>query len=439
MFSDSWKILASLSDQVKSSIRLAIVFNGGGSAIFATKDDEVFGLGQNDFWCLGTGEDSSPGLGEPQRINALCGQKIEGLEYSQRFSVFAISDSGSVFAWGANGCGQLGLGTNRQTNIPTKITGKLEEQTVVQVACGEIHTLALTSDGQVFAFGYNSYGQLGLGVEGNFLMSSLFPRKVEGLLAGSFVTAIACRRNGSLALLKTGEVFIWGAQIDDTFITFPLQVLGLEGVPISRISCGSNHFLALSNDRKIYAWGNNCSGQLGIESADEPKATAEIIPASLGRVKEIAAFANSSAALTESNQVYVWGQYNGQNITSPTVTSHSSFDNVFAPDTFRPLRPKEDYSEELKMKDTLDECLKRAFNNPDISDFTFIVEENKIHVHKCILMLRCAVFKTMFQGDWKESKASEQKIEGHSFAAFNAFLKYFYTDKLDVHPNLALG
>ncbi|XP_065336813.1 RCC1 and BTB domain-containing protein 1-like [Cloeon dipterum] len=74
----------------------------------------------------------------------------------------------------------------------------------------------------------------------------------------------------------------------------------------------------------------------------------------------------------------------------------------------------------------------------EISDFAFIVEGKKIHVHKNLLIFGSDVLKNLFLGDWKDSCQKEQIVEDHSYDAFYAFLKYFYTDEVDFTPELAL-
>ncbi|XP_065346580.1 RCC1 and BTB domain-containing protein 1-like [Cloeon dipterum] len=91
-----------------------------------------------------------------------------------------------------------------------------------------------------------------------------------------------------------------------------------------------------------------------------------------------------------------------------------------------------------KIFQELSDELKRNIRLADTADVVFVVEGKKIHAHKAILILQCAVFETMFQGDWKESHEREQMIENHSYDVFYAFLKYFYTNEVDFQPDLAL-
>ena len=77
-----------------------------------------------------------------------------------------VLDSGEVFGWGYNGNGQLGLGNTINQLTPYRVSA-LNNFVVVKVACGYAHTLALTDEGHLYAWGANSYGQLGTGNKSN--------------------------------------------------------------------------------------------------------------------------------------------------------------------------------------------------------------------------------------------------------------------------------
>ncbi|CAB3379995.1 Hypothetical predicted protein [Cloeon dipterum] len=443
---DEWEIFQELSDELKRKIRLAVVYRGG--AIYVTKDDEVFGFGKNLTGFLGTGDKQS--RTEHTKIEQLCGQNIQDLQFAY-LTFFAISATGSVYAWGKNDNGQLGLGTKKDTWIPTKIEGNLETKRVVQVACSDYHTLVLTSDREVFSFGWNKYGQLGLGHNED----QSLPKKLDFFAAGGVVTAVACLVFSSLALLDSGQVFVWGKNEDGILghseddvekQNIPRKVPGLEGITITRIVCGLNHALALSNDGKVYSWGWNGSGQLG-NGTDENSHEPTLIFGIGGRIRDVASNYNYSVsvAITEADDVIIWGWLNGSQNKSPTKTSFKSLDEVFAKlpilaFTFRPLRLKlnDDPIVEKNTANESPEWLKKYFNDADTADIVFVVEGKKIYAHKTILLMRCAVFRTMFQGNWKESNESEQIIKHHSYDVFFAFLRYFYTNQVDMQPVLAL-
>ncbi|XP_065346493.1 RCC1 and BTB domain-containing protein 2-like [Cloeon dipterum] len=223
----------------------------------------------------------------------------------------------------------------------------------------------------------------------------------------------------------------------------PCQVPGLEGITIKRIICGENHALALTSEGKVYSWGWNEFGLLGNGGTNKRSHEPTLISGNIGRIRDVAAYfvSNVCAVVTEADEVYAWGNFKGQFSLRPTYTSFITLDEVFAklpisPLTFRPLLPKP--IEENNTANRSYGWLKKSFDDADTADVVFVVEGKKIHAHKAILIMQCAVFKTMFQGDWKESHEREQIIEHHSYDVFFAFLKYFYTNEVDLQPELAL-
>lgn len=134
---------------------------------------------------------------------------------------------------------------------------------VQAVTAGGLHTLALSNEGIVWAWGDNQSGQLGDGTRGT--MRS-FPLPVEGL---SKVISIAAGSQFSVALKSDGTVWTWGdnefGQLgngsDYVNMVHPVKVANLEG--IIAIAAGDKHVVALKNDGSVWAWGNNSLGELG--------------------------------------------------------------------------------------------------------------------------------------------------------------------------------
>jgi alpha-tubulin suppressor-like RCC1 family protein len=165
----------------------------------------------------------------------------------------ALKGDGTVWAWGANDAGQLGVPATHTciNNIacnpqPAQVPGLTQ---VVALAAGTDHSLALKSDGTVWAWGANNAGQLGDGT----LASSSIPVQVRGL---NGVIALAAGFEHSLALKSDGTVWAWGAnnagQLGDgslTRHTTPVQVRDLSGV--SDFASGSAHGLAIGEGRMI--------------------------------------------------------------------------------------------------------------------------------------------------------------------------------------------
>src|SRR5579859_2696753 len=120
------------------------------------------------------------------------------------FDGLALTSAGRVLAWGDNRYGQLGTGTRRSTDVPVQV--KLPAGTrVVALGGGSQHTLALTSKGRVLAWGQNQYGQLGNGTKRN----SDVPVAVR-LPAGVSVKAVSAGGGFSVALTSAGQILAWG-------------------------------------------------------------------------------------------------------------------------------------------------------------------------------------------------------------------------------------
>lgn len=129
----------------------------------------------------------------------------------QRFFA-SVTEDGSLFTWGDSSGGRLGYaladGDSRRVSCPQPVFA-LEQQTIIQVACGAFHTLATDLNGHVFAWGSNSRGQLGFLSPGTPSIAVETP-SVVGDLRGVYMSSVACGEYHSLALSSDGCVFSWG-------------------------------------------------------------------------------------------------------------------------------------------------------------------------------------------------------------------------------------
>jgi len=224
----------------------------------------------------------------------------------------ALTAAGRVYAWGSNSYGQLGNGVNTSSTLPVAVSA-LAGETVVAVAAGANFSLAITDEGEVYAWGYNLFGQLGNGTTTN----SNVPVAVSAL-AGKRVVAISAGGGFALALTGDGVVYAWGQNVlgqlgNGTYVgtvTTPAQVTGFSGRTVVAISCGASHTLALTADGAVYAWGYNYDGQLGIGTTTASNRPAEVTALSGQGVSALQAGTYHSLALTESGTVYAWGRNN---------------------------------------------------------------------------------------------------------------------------------
>lgn len=197
------------------------------------------------------------------------------------FSV-AVTEDGDVFAWGFNDKLQLGLGHRFNQESPQRVKA-LQNERVVNVACGQQHTLVLTSTGQIWAWGLGVFGQLGL----NSLKDGRYPKLVNNWTLDNQpiivnVEQIACGSHHSVCLDSEGRVWSWGSseygqqggaktyedwgdgrdKQQNYYYSVPRHVPGFEK-PVIKIACGTLHNLAITQEGQVYTWGWGITGALG--------------------------------------------------------------------------------------------------------------------------------------------------------------------------------
>ena len=178
----------------------------------------------------------------------------------------AMKSDGTVWVWGDNRYGQSGgSGTVIRLNSPVQMSGL---NGITAIACGGWHSIALKSDGTVWTWGENNDGQLGNGTSDGVYSSASHPNpiQVNGL---SGIAAIGGGAVHTIALKSDGTVWAWGSnydgQIGDGTYSErdnPVQVNGLQE-KITAISAGCYQNIAIASDATIWGWGNNCEGELG--------------------------------------------------------------------------------------------------------------------------------------------------------------------------------
>ncbi|XP_072370328.1 RCC1 and BTB domain-containing protein 1 isoform X1 [Scyliorhinus torazame] len=436
-----WPVFSLLSPQEIKSIHQACVFGTSATeAIYITKNDDVFALGVNCSNCLGIGDGQS--VVTPKKIEVLCGKKIISLSYGSGPHILLATKDGETYSWGLNSYGQLGNGTTGPGSLPFLVSSMFYDKKAVEVSCGSNHSMVLTTEGEVYSWGYNNCGQVGSGSTA----SQVTPRRVTHCLQNKWVVGIACGQISSMAVLDNGEVYSWGYNgsgqlgtgINGNHLT-PCRVTALQGICVLQITCGSAHTLALTDEGLLYAWGANTTGQLGIGSKIN-QLVPVLITLEKERIVEIAAChsTHTSAAKTQGGQVYMWGHCRGQSVTLPRLTHFSCTDDVFAcfaspAVTWRLLSIEQD--DHL----TVAQSLHKEFDSLETSDLKFCVEGKFIHVHKAVLKIRCEHFRTMFQSYWSEDEKEVIEIDQFSYPVYHAFLEYLYTDSVNLPPEDAIG
>uniref|UniRef100_A0A8C0SP28 HECT domain-containing protein n=1 Tax=Canis lupus familiaris TaxID=9615 RepID=A0A8C0SP28_CANLF len=240
------------------------------------------------------GDNGRGQLGQRERIRALETLHVDLVSCGKEHSL-AVCHKGRVFAWGAGSEGQLGTGEFKETNlIPMKIK-TLNDIKIKQVSCGHYHSLALSEGGQVFSWGSNSDGQLGLGKK---FPSQASPQRVRSL-DGIPLAQVAAGGAHSFALSLSGTSFGWGrnnaGQLalhknnvsgNKIVIFFPYSISALKNLGVIYISCGYEHTVVLTQNGKVFTFGDNTYGQLG-HSPTAEKSGPQLVEGIDGLVSQI--------------------------------------------------------------------------------------------------------------------------------------------------------
>lgn len=222
----------------------------------------VYSCGSNDFGQLG--QDRS--MRKLEQVAALAAHEIRAVACGEAHSL-ALSDAGQVFSWGCNRNGQLGCGTEDESRLRPKVVKKLATLHMVQIACGSVHCLALANNGELYSWGGNVYGQLGLGRDSSG--DERLPRRVTHL-GGVPLAQVACGATHSVGLTPSGTVFVWGRNScgqlglsDQKDRPHPTLIKPLRSQRIKHVCCGENHTAALTADGGVFTFGAGTHGQLG--------------------------------------------------------------------------------------------------------------------------------------------------------------------------------
>ncbi|CDQ87218.1 unnamed protein product [Oncorhynchus mykiss] len=249
-------------------------------------------------------------------VVALDTQKIGVVSCGQAHSM-ALNEQGQVFAWGAGGGGQLGLGTAEETVPIPRLIKKLCEHRISQIMCGNKHCIALSKDGQLFTWGQNLSGQLGLG-KGE--PSTLSPQPLKSL-SGIPLAQITAGGDHSFALSLSGAVFGWGKNSagqlglnDKQDRSVPCHIKFLRSQKVVYISCGDEHTAALTKDGGLFTFGDGSRGQLGHDSTNNEPLPRQVQELMGSEVSQIACGRHHTLAFVPSSGlVYAFGcNTNGQ-------------------------------------------------------------------------------------------------------------------------------
>ncbi|XP_017764789.1 PREDICTED: RCC1 and BTB domain-containing protein 1-like [Eufriesea mexicana] len=433
----NWPIFSFLDSDFISNIHMVFVYGDlGNEALIVTKDKMVYALGSNTSGCLGIGDTNSTLY--PRKVEELCNQNVTMFAHGKGPYVLALTEEGKVYSWGHNAHNQVGNSSAYSCLTPTLVTKNISTECIVDVACGAFHSLALTLRGNVFAWGENTYGQVGNGDTTN--VTVCIPKMVNYALSDKKVVWISCCQSSSVAVTDKGEVYSWGengvGQLGIGILgsrTVPQKVTQLNFVVISKVVCGYVHMLALSNDGDLFVWGGNSYGQLGLNTNKSVWSPVMLTVPEMGKVLDIASshYNHVNIAMAKDNRIFIWGHCCGQIVRAPILTVLKCLHDGLAFYAYPRVMHRPLILQDHK-ETNLTNSLKEAFDNPTTSDLTIQVDGKNIFVHKAILRIRSQYFKMMFQEPWSENSQSVVEHKQFSYKVFKTFLEYLYTNEIDL-------
>ncbi|KAL1503593.1 hypothetical protein AB1Y20_012070 [Prymnesium parvum] len=307
---------------------------------------QLYTWGVGDYGKLGHG-DTTPQL-LPRHVEYF---RLMKLTYASggTFCSAVCTDGGQIYTWGGGTYGKLGYEEPANALTPRLVNMGSTGAYFVQVACGTFHTIALTKLGDIYSFGFNGNGRLGLAeplltdtkprnkpcllrsfatqakqdhedsslpaddaqAATTALVRALRPRRVKKLCLGAFHSA---------ALSDQGDVYTWGdgrsgatgidlSRQEDKLVLRPTRVLGLGGAQntVTVLASGVRHLLAVTSDGKIYSWGDGSHGRLGHGDQTSVHLPRQISTLKSKRVKTAAAGEEHSVIATVEGDVFSWG------------------------------------------------------------------------------------------------------------------------------------
>ncbi|KAL8273903.1 hypothetical protein Esti_002226 [Eimeria stiedai] len=240
----------------------------------------------------------------------------------------ALTLGGSLWVWGSNEKGQLGVGEEETQDEHEPFLLDCFSLPVKRIACGEAHCLVVTAHGNVLSWGSNDLGQLGLGSTRPAYtpqgISSL-RNAIDVFAAADYSACITSGIGGEAAaaaarygeqLQQSGELWLWGSaesgklglgeKILGGAITVPHSVSVPS--PVSKVALGQSHVLALTARGYLYSWGAGFYGRLGLGSSANVYTPAPVEFPTPVRIRDMAAGSMQSLCLTEEGELWVWGR-----------------------------------------------------------------------------------------------------------------------------------
>jgi alpha-tubulin suppressor-like RCC1 family protein len=213
---------------------------------------------------------------------------------------YAYKNYGKVYSFGDNRSRQLGLGDTENRNVPTPILSQGDKIRAKSVSCGAKHSMIIDLDNNIYAFGRNEDGELGLGDNENRNVPTLIPNiKAKSVSCGVYDTLILDLNNDVYAFGKnySGQLGL-GDNVDRNVPTL------IPNIKAKYISCGDHHTIIIDLNNNVYSFGYNEYGQLGL--GDNENRNVPTLIQNL-KAKSVSCGGFQTVILDLDNNIYVCG------------------------------------------------------------------------------------------------------------------------------------
>ncbi|WP_269539229.1 hypothetical protein [Cerasicoccus fimbriatus] len=301
-------LFASAVSLLAPSAYAADTITAGNQFGAAVSGNEINTWGLNSVGQLGQGTTGGDNP-TPTRINSTL--SYAKAEAGPNFAFGITSGDGDVTAWGDNSFGQLGTGNTTNLSTPASVIFP-GDVAIADIAAGTDHALALSESGALYAWGSIAVGQLGLGVFQDPVPEDFNDTVVETpqRVGTSTWLDIGAGNQFSVAVRNDGKLFIWGGGALGTLgltsqYLSPVEVPGSQGITWAQVEAGYAHVIALTANGEIYTWGINATGQLGL--GDTISRTAPTRVGAASNWTYISTGSYQTYAINSSGELYAFG------------------------------------------------------------------------------------------------------------------------------------
>lgn len=269
----------------------------------------------------------------PQLVEGLRGKEmVQIASHTEGKHFMALTNKGEVYSWGNGDGGRLGHGDTSPKDEPTMID-TLNGIEIVHIACGGSHSSAISSNGTLYTWGRDNYGCLG---HGN-LEDCTVPTQVTAM-NGQKVVHAACGSGDAHTLCVTdqGKVYSWGdgdygklGRGGSDGSKVPKQIDSLQDEVVVKVYCGAHFSLALTKDGRVYSWGKGDGWRLG-HATDEHIRFPKLVESLEGKhISTLSLGSSHVLALTSEEEVYGWGKndYGQVNSNGPPFVHQATLIN----------------------------------------------------------------------------------------------------------------